>query len=71
MKRNGKCVKCGSPELIRVPVIPGEGPHIAVGDRTMYSVPLRHIVCGTCGYIEVWIDGKENLSRLRKEYGKA
>ena len=70
MKRNDQCVKCGSDDLIRVPIIPGEGPHIAVGDRIMYAVPLTQIVCGECGYIEMWVEGDDNIAKLREEYGQ-
>jgi predicted nucleic-acid-binding Zn-ribbon protein len=70
MMRDEKCVKCGSDDLIRVPIVPGEGPHIAIGDRIMHAVPLTQIVCGACGYIEMWVEGSENLARLRDEYGQ-
>lgn len=69
MKRNEKCVKCGSLELIHVPITPGEGPHIVVGRRVMHTVPITQIVCGKCGYIEMWVDPGDNLAKLREEYG--
>lgn len=70
MSRQGKCAKCGGKELIRVPIMPGEGPHIAVGDRLMHPVPLRQIVCAACGYIETWVEGADDLANLRAEYGQ-
>jgi predicted nucleic-acid-binding Zn-ribbon protein len=71
MAQKEKCTKCGSENLIRVPIVPGEGPHIAVGDRLMRAVPITQIVCGRCGYIETWIKGEDNLKkstrRIRSE----
>ena len=68
MKRNNKCVKCGGTDLLRMPSIPGEGPHIVVGNYPMHSVPIVNLVCSKCGYIEAWIDSEKDLSKLREEY---
>jgi ribosomal protein S27AE len=70
MKKNNKCTKCGSTHLIRIPVIPGEGPHIAIGDRVMHTLPVLQFVCGACGYIENWVAGDGELAKLREQYGQ-
>ena len=71
MKNNNKCTKCKSADLLRIPLVPGEGPHIAVGERGMHLVSISKYVCGNCGYIEEWVDDPQDLAELRKEYGIA
>jgi hypothetical protein len=70
MKQNDKCTNCGSVNLIRVPVMPGEGPHIAIGDRVMHPIPIMQFVCGACGFIENWVAGDSDLAKLREQYGQ-
>lgn len=71
MNKDGTCVKCGSDDLIRVPIVPGEGPHIAVeNQRLLHAVPLTQVVCGSCGYIETWVQSPDDLARLREQYGR-
>jgi ribosomal protein S27AE len=69
MKRNNTCPKCGSPDLLRIPTLPGESSRIAVGDLGMHAVAVSQYVCGACGYIERWVDDVADLDELRKEYG--
>jgi hypothetical protein len=69
MKQNDKCTKCGSPNLIQIPVIPGDGPHIAVGVGVMHAIPVMQFVCGACGFIETWVAGDDDLAKLREQYG--
>jgi hypothetical protein len=69
MKRKNLCAKCKAPNLLPIPIVPGEEPHIVVGERGMRSVAVRKYVCGQCGYIEEWVDNIDDLAELRKEYG--
>jgi hypothetical protein len=71
MKHDNTCAKCSSPNLIPVPVIPGDGPHIAVGNRLMHAIPVVQLVCGACGVVETWVAGEKDLEDLREEYGTA
>lgn len=68
MRANNRCVKCQSSELVRIPPIPGEEPHIAVGSRGMHLIGVSKYVCGQCGYIEEWVDNTRDLEELRREY---
>jgi ribosomal protein S27AE len=68
MKKQNNCSKCGSTQLIRIPIMLGEGPHIAIGDRLMHSIPVVQFVCGACGFIETWVAGDDDLGKLREQY---
>jgi ribosomal protein S27AE len=70
MKQDNKCTKCGSTELLAIPGVPGEEPHIAVGHPVMHSVKVTRYVCGRCGYIEQWVESDGELAKLREEYGR-
>lgn len=69
MKRNNLCTKCGSSHLIQIPIIPGEGPHIAIGTRIMHEISLIQFVCGACGFIETWVASDNDLAKLAEQYG--
>jgi len=69
MKRKNHCAKCASPDLLLIPSVPGEDPHIVVGQCGMRSVAVTKYVCGKCGYIEEWVEDARDLTELRKEYG--
>jgi len=69
MKRDNQCTHCGSKSLLRIPVVPGDGPHIVVGDRLMHSIPVAQFVCSDCGFIENWVAGKNELAKLKEQYG--
>ena len=66
---HNKCLKCGSDELVQVPLVPGDEPHIAVSGRGLHQVAITRCVCINCGFIEQWVDRHEDLKRLKQEYG--
>jgi predicted nucleic-acid-binding Zn-ribbon protein len=69
MKQDNQCTRCGSSNLLRIPVVPGDGPHIVIGDRLMHSIPVTQFVCSDCGYIENWVADENELARLKEQYG--
>jgi len=69
MKQKNKCIKCSSPDLLRIPTTPGEPPGIAVGDRGMQRVAVSKFVCANCGFIEEWVENANDLDKLRRDYG--
>lgn len=71
MNNESKCIKCGSEELLLIPTLVGEEPHIVVGEVGMHMVPITRMVCARCGYIEQWITNSEDLEKLRQEYDKS
>ena len=69
MKKDNQCTKCGSADLLRIPALPTDEPHFSVGDRGMRTVPVTRYVCTTCGFVEEWVDSKEDLAKLKEQYG--
>jgi hypothetical protein len=75
MRSSGVCPKCASVDILRVPgtVEPyGAGSYIPAGAVPMLSgVRISRYVCGTCGFIEHWVDTQTEVDRLRSKYGTA
>ena len=71
MKNAGKCTKCGSPDVLRVPggVGPsGVGNYVGVG--LLSAAKVTRFVCGQCGFTEEWIESPADLELLRKRFGE-
>ena len=67
MKTTHICPKCNSTFLLRSEgVFQGYGPgnNIKVGLLTQIR-PTKYI-CSNCGFIEEWIDGPDDLEKLKK-----
>ena len=69
MKQSNCCLKCGSNELLRIPGVPGEEPHIAIGAARLHEAEVAKYVCAKCGYIEQWIENPSDLQELESAYG--
>jgi hypothetical protein len=70
MKSANACLRCKSDEVVRVPPVPGDVPHIAVGDGPMHSVDVVTYVCTKCGLLEQRVDDPSDLELLRTHYLK-
>ena len=70
MKTDNTCAKCGSKDLVRIPAVPGEEPHLVVGDRILHMVGVTKFVCANCGYLEHWVD-EAHLAKLKEKYGRS
>ena len=68
MLSHEKCGKCGGGELLRVPMTPGEHSHIVFGERLLRDVTVTKYVCTDCGYIEQWVNSRDDLRRLKEEW---
>lgn len=71
MKKNNRCPKCGSSQLIIVPGknIPAEsGRAIMIGLSTLSSALFDRYVCSKCGYSEEYFDS-ENIDKLIGKFG--
>jgi ribosomal protein S27AE len=71
MKTTGKCVKCGSSDIIRIPgrIRPyGAGNNIPVGITIFSSVKVTRFLCGGCGYSEEWVEAPADIDKVRKRY---
>jgi hypothetical protein len=67
MHYHDKCGKCGSDRLLTVPATPGQHSHIVLGDHVLRTVSVTTYVCTTCGVVEQWVNGREDLLSLQAE----
>ena len=68
MRNSGKCIKCQSADVLRVPdKMKGTyGNSIPV---SMFRVAgVTRYVCASCGYSEDWIDSAEDLAKIKLKY---
>lgn len=68
MKNKNKCKKCSCEDIIRVPGqigIYGAGNNISVG---LTYIKVTRYICSQCGFVEEWIDSKEDLLKVEKKY---
>jgi len=69
MKNSKKCPKCSSVNII---YMPGNklkiGDFIQPGTTILSAIKLSRYICGDCGYIERWIENKNDLNKLSEKY---
>jgi predicted nucleic-acid-binding Zn-ribbon protein len=73
MKTTGKCPKCASPDILRIPGQVGafgSGNNIPAGRTIFASVKVTRYLCGQCGYCEEWVDSPSDLEKLRAKYAE-
>jgi hypothetical protein len=73
MKTTGKCTKCASPEILKIPGQAGAyglGNNIPVGATIFSSVKVTRYLCGSCGYCEEWVESASDLQKVRDKYQK-
>ncbi|MDD6769858.1 hypothetical protein [Inconstantimicrobium porci] len=72
MKNSGKCLKCGSTNIIRIPDNPNRhasGNNIYTTTLTlMGKIPVIRYVCCDCGYVENWVEGKSELDKIKRTF---
>jgi hypothetical protein len=66
---NNKCLKYGSDELVCVPTVSGDQPHIAAGGTGLRQVPAIRYVRTRCGFIEQGVNDPRDPDCLKEEYG--
>lgn len=73
MKNTNKCPKCGSGNIVRIPDNPNRhasGNNIYVTTMTLIGkIPVIRYVCCDCGYVENWVEEKEELERIKNTFG--
>ena len=72
MKNKKICPKCYGNKIIR---IPGETGIYGVGNNISSgflkgTVNVTRYMCCNCGYIEEWIDSKEDIIKLVQKYSR-
>lgn len=71
MKTTGKCTKCASSGILRIPGQAGtfgSGNNIPAGKTIFSSVKVTRYVCDRCGYSEEWVEAASDLQKLREKY---
>ena len=64
MKTEGRCPKCDSEAIKR---IPGEGQSkIGVPTGMRSWVPVTRYICTECGFIEQYVEGGDALRKIAK-----
>ncbi|RME82248.1 MAG: hypothetical protein D6785_08070 [Planctomycetota bacterium] len=71
MKNKKHCPKCDSHQIIQVPGnvgVFGTGNNILLGATIFSALKVSRYICAECGFIEEWIDKKEDLEKIKKKY---
>lgn len=73
MKNMGICMKCGSGNIVRVPDQTrryASGNNIYTTKATLRGkIPVIRYVCCECGYVENWVETKNELEKIRRTFG--
>lgn len=73
MKRSGKCPKCCSANIVRVPDHPcrhASGNNIYTTTATLAGkIPVIRYVCCNCGYVENWVERENELQKIKRVFG--
>ena len=62
------CGRCGSRGLLKVPATPGNHSHIVVHGTRLRAIDVCKYVCTDCGCVEEWVNGRDDLQRLKDEW---
>jgi hypothetical protein len=71
MKNSSVCPKCNSSDIIRIPGkvgAYGTGNNIQVGKTVFSTIPVTRYMCGSCGYIEEWMDSDLNIQEIKRGF---
>lgn len=74
MKQTGRCPKCGSLVIVRVPDHPyrhASGNNIYTSTFTLIGkIPVIRYVCCDCGYVENWVEAQAERTEIRRVFGE-
>ncbi|MDR0326323.1 MAG: hypothetical protein LBI19_09545 [Oscillospiraceae bacterium] len=73
MKNTKNCSKCQSTDIIIVQGTRqgfGWGNNLKLGATTLSAIVVTKYVCGTCGFMEDWIDDLQDIEKVKKYYLK-
>ena len=72
MKNTNCCPKCGSQAIIRVP----DDAHRYLANSICITnfafvkrIPVARYVCCDCGYVENWVENRNERQELNRTYG--
>jgi ribosomal protein S27AE len=71
MRNSKNCPKCKAATIIRIPADRMRGGHswIFLGMLGGWNaVGVTRYLCGSCGYIEHWVDDPDDVAKVKKVY---
>jgi ribosomal protein S27AE len=71
MKNSKKCPKWQSGDIVRVPgerAAGGAGNLIRVGFTVFNTVKPTRYLCGSCGFMEEWLDSVRDVAKVKAKY---
>jgi hypothetical protein len=71
MKNNGKCTKCNSNDIAKIPGTVGNhgvGNNIMIGMTIFNAIKVTRYLCCNCGYCEEWVDNKDDIKKIREKF---
>ena len=73
MKNTGRCPKCGSMDIVRVPDNLRRytsGNNIYTTSMTLIGkIPVIRYVCCRCGCVENWVEKAGELDTIKRSFG--
>lgn len=72
MKNLPVCPKCGSHEIVRIPDNGrySSSNNIYTSTVTLFGkIPVIRYVCTSCGYVENWVENRQELDEIKKTFG--
>ena len=72
MENKKICPKCNGEKILRIPGetgIYGTGNNIPAGFLNG-TVNISRYLCCNCGYMEEWVDNKEDINKVEERYRK-
>ena len=68
MRNSKSCPKCRSTDLIEIRQENPYSNNIFAGWTLFSSVKITRRLCGTCGFMEEWIDSADDIAKIKKKY---
>lgn len=68
MKNSGRCPKCGSRRIVKIPdngrYANGNNIYLRSAVVLADRIPLIKYICCECGYVEEWVESREDLAKI-------
>ena len=73
MKNSGRCLKCGSGRIARIPdngrYANGNNIYLKSAVVLVDRIPLIKYICCECGYVEERMESREDLTKIEARFG--
>lgn len=72
MRHSGRCPKCGSDRIARIPdngrYANGNNIYLRSTVALLGRIPVIRYVCYACGYVEEWVEDPLDLKKLEERF---